>query len=181
MKRAMLMLPLLIAGCRNEPEVQADNASVAEVAQKVREAGGSDAFVRAGKWQSQVRITSFEMPGAPPELASAMKSMHQKTQVATTCLTSEQASRPKEDFFAGAGKDCRYHHFDMSGGKIDAMMQCTQQGMAQTMIMKGTYGPDDYRMQMSVKADPGVGPQGGMVMNMEVDANRVGECDAKQS
>jgi hypothetical protein len=178
-----LMLPLLLlAACSNEPEVNARNASAEAVASQVQAAGGSDAFVRPGKWESRVRVTAFEMPGAPPEMANAMRSMHDRAQVATTCLTPEQAKRPKEDFFAGAGKNCRYHHFDMSGGKIDAMMTCEAEGMAQTMTMKGNYSPDDYRMQMSVKADAGAGagPQGGMTMNMAVEARRLGECDGKQ-
>lgn len=183
MTRTMLMLPLLLlAACRGEPEVSARNASVEDVAARVADAGGSDSFVRPGKWESQVRVTAFDMPGAPPQMASAMRSMHESARVATTCLTAEDARRPKEDFFAGAGKNCRYHHFDMSGGKIDAMMQCQGEGVAQTMTMKGSYSPDDYRMQVSVKADAsgGAGPLGAMTMDMQVDARRVGECDGKQ-
>lgn len=176
---ALIVPLLLLGGCGNEPEVSARNASADEVAQQVRAAGGNAAFVRPGKWESRVQITAFEMPGAPPEMASAMRGMHQSAQVHTSCLTPEQAKRPKEDFFAGAGKNCRYHHFDMSAGKIDAMMQCSGEGMAQTMTMQGTYGPDDYSMQMSVKADAGEAPQGGMTMKMKVDAKRVGECDGK--
>jgi hypothetical protein len=180
MNRTMLLLPLLLAACRNEPEVSARNASVDEVARQVREAGGSDSFVRPGRWESRVQITAFDMPGAPPEMANAMRAMRERSEVATSCLTPDEAKRPKEDFFAGAGKNCRYHHFDMSGGKIDAMMQCQDGGMAQTMTMKGIYSPDDYRMDMSIKAEAGVGPEGGMTMKMKVDARRVGECDGKQ-
>jgi hypothetical protein len=34
-------------------------------------------------------------------------------------------------------------------------------------------------MRMSMKADAGVGPAGGMKMTMRVEARRVGECDEK--
>lgn len=173
------VLPL--AACSAEPEVSATNASVEEVADRVADAGGSDNFVRPGKWQSRVQIEQFELPGAPPEAAAAMRGLHERVQVAETCLTPEQAQRPKEDFFAGSGKNCRYDRFTMSGGKIDAVMSCTGQGMAQTMTMQGTYGPDDYRMSMSMKADAGSGPAGGLTMKMRVDATRVGECDGKTS
>jgi hypothetical protein len=174
-----LLTMLVVAACSQEPEVSARNASVEEVANQLAEAGGSDSFVRPGKWRSEIKIDQFEIPGAPPEAATAMRGMTNEAQVHESCLTPEQAKRPKEDFFAGAGKNCRYHHFDMSGGKIDAMMNCTGGGMAQTMTMKGTYGPDDYQMEMSMKADAPAGPTGGMTMKMRVAAKRIGECDGK--
>ncbi|HEU4705159.1 MAG TPA: DUF3617 domain-containing protein [Sphingomicrobium sp.] len=171
---------LPVAACDGGPDVDARNASVEEVAEKVADAGGSDRFVRPGKWQSQVRIETFELPGAPPE-AAAMRGMHERAQVYESCLTPEQAKRPKEDFFAGADKNCRYDHFTMGDGKIDAVMKCSGEGMAQTMAMKGSYGPDSYQMRMSMKADAGAGPPGGMTMTMRVDARRVGECDSKKA
>lgn len=169
-----------LAACNSEPEVNARNASVEDVANQLAEAGGSESFVRPGQWRAQITIEQFDIPGAPPEAATAMRGMTGKPQVHESCLTPEQARRPKEDFFAGAGKNCRYHHFDMSGGKIDAMMNCTGEGMAQTMTMKGTYGPDDYQMQMAMKADaPAAGPAGEMTMKMRVEARRIGDCDGK--
>lgn len=168
-----------LAACDTEPDVNARNASVEDVAEQVADAGGSDSFVRPGKWQSKVQIEKFELPGAPPEVASGMRNMHQSAQVHEQCLTAEEVKRPKEDFFAGANKNCRYDHFTMGGGKIDAVMKCSAEGMAQTMAMQGTYGPDAYQMRMSMKANAGTGPAGGMTMTMKVDAKRVGECDGK--
>ena len=174
-------IALALAGCSDDPQVDARNASVEEVADKVADAGGSDEFVRAGKWQSRIQIEKFEIPGAPPAAASAMRSMQQRAQVHESCLTPEEAKRPKEEFFAGTGKNCRYERFTMGGGKIDAVMQCAGGDMAQTMVMQGTYGPDAYQMRMSMdsKADAGAsaGLAGGMTMTMRVDAKRVGECD----
>jgi hypothetical protein len=172
---------ILLSACNSEPDVRATNASVEEVAGKVAEAGGSDSFVRPGKWSSQVKIEEFAMPGAPPEAASAMRNMTNQPQAYESCLTPEEAKRPKEEFFAGANKNCRYDHFTMGGGKIDAVMRCTEQGMAQTMAMQGSYGPNSYQMQMSMKAKGGPGPTDGMTMKMRIDAKRVGECDAKKT
>lgn len=169
----------LLAACSTEPQVDARNASVEEVAEQVAGAAGSDSFVRPGKWQSRVRIEKFELPGAPPEASAAMRSMHERAQVHESCLTPEQARRPKEDFFADANKSCRYDHFTMGDGKIDAVMKCGGDGMVQTMAMQGTYAPESYRMRMSIKADAGAGPPGGMTMIMAVEAKRVGECDGK--
>jgi hypothetical protein len=183
MKHAPVLIAcvLTLAACGREPEVDARNASVEEVAEQVAGAsGGSEAFVRPGKWESRVQIEEFELPGAPAEAKTAMRSMYDRSMVSESCLTPEEAKRPKEDFFAGKGKNCRYDHFTMGNGKIDAVMKCTGEGMAQTMAMRGSYSPDAYQMRMSMKADAGAGPPGGMTMTMRVDAKRVGECDAKQ-
>ncbi len=179
MKPAAVLLAcaLPLAACSTEPEVSARNATVEDVAEQVADASGGDSFVRPGKWRSRVQIEEFELPGAPPAAASAMRNMQERAQVHESCLTAEQAKRPKEDFFAGSNKNCRYDHFNMGGGKIDAVMNCTGEGMTQTMAMQGTYGPDAYQMRMSMKADSG--PAGGMTMKMRVDAKRVGECDGK--
>jgi hypothetical protein len=181
MTRAALLIAcaFTLAACNSEPEVNARNASVEEVAQKVRDAGGSDSFVRAGKWESRVRIEEFSMPGAPPEMTASLRKMHEKAEVATSCLTEEDAKRPKEDFFAGTGKNCRYDHFNMGGGKIDARMNCSAQGMGQVMTMQGTYEPNEYQVRMSMKANAGGAPADGMTMRMRVDAKRVGNCDNK--
>jgi hypothetical protein len=171
---------LALAGCNREPEVRAENASAEDVAEQVADAGGSGIFVRPGKWESRVQIEELDLPGAPPEAKSAMRGMHDRAMVSESCLTPEEARRPKEDFFAGKNNNCRYDHFTMGNGKIDAVMKCTGQGMAQTMSMQGSYSPDAYQMRMSMKADAGAGPPGGMTMTMRVDAKRVGECDAKK-
>ena len=175
----VLLAALPLAACSNDPEVEARNASPEEVAEQVAEARGAETFVRPGKWRSTVQIEEFELPGAPPEAASAMRNMHNKAQVYESCLTPEEARRPKEKFFAGEGKNCRYDRFTMGNGKIDAVMKCDGEGMDQTMAMQGSYGPDAYQMQMSMKAEAGAGPPGGLTMKMRVEAKRIGECDGK--
>lgn len=182
MRLALLIAATLaLAACDSGPNVDARNASAEEVAEQVADAsGGNESFVRPGKWESRVQIEEFELPGAPAEAKTAMRSMYDRAMVSESCLTPENAKRPKEDFFAGKDKNCRYERFTMGDGKIDAVMKCTGEGMAQTMAMQGSYSPDAYQMRMSMKADAGAGPPGGMTMTMRVDAKRVGECDAKQ-
>jgi hypothetical protein len=97
-----------------------------------------------------------------------------------SCLTSEDVKRPKEDFFAGKHNECRYDHFTMSGGKIDALMHCRAAGGGQTMHLAGTYSPDSYQMQMSTKTEGGAQAERAMAMRMRVDAHRVGECTGKE-
>ena len=172
---------LLLAACNKSPEVKAKDASVAEVANKVREAGADQSMVRPGLWQSKVTIDQFDMPGIPVEMAQRMKSMmaQQQEHGSRTCLTSEDVKRPKEDFFAGKNNQCRYDHFTMGNGKIDAVMHCGKGDSAQVMQMAGTYSPDSYQLQMSMKTTAAQGEASGMAMKMRVESKRIGECGSQ--
>ena len=84
------------------------------------------------------------------------------------------------DFFAGKDNLCRYEHFKMGGGKIDAVMHCGKNAGAGTMRMAGTYSPDSYQMQMATEVESSDEATRAMQMQMRVEARRVGECTAKQ-
>ncbi|MGI8932035.1 MAG: DUF3617 domain-containing protein [Sphingomicrobium sp.] len=181
MKALLMMLPLMLLGaCDSNPEVKIDNAKPSEVAAKVREAGGGGEFVRPGKWVSTVTIQEMNIPGMPPEFAAKIKERMTQGRTVESCLTPEQAKKPKEDFFAGVDKSCRYEHFEMDGGKIDAAMTCTHDKMVQKMTMAGSYSPERYNMTMTNKMEGG-GPQSGTTMKMTVEARRAGDCDAKSA
>jgi entry exclusion lipoprotein TrbK len=171
-----------LAACNKSPTVNAKNATPEEVAKKVQASGADQNMVEPGLWQSKVTIEKFEMPGVPPEMASRMKTMMAENQGHDfeTCLTPEDVKKPKEDFFAGKNNECRYEHFTMGGGKIDALMHCGKDGGASTMRMAGTYSPDAYQMQMATEAATSDDGAGAMQMQMRVEARRVGECSAKQ-
>jgi hypothetical protein len=179
---ALIACAVPLAACNSSPKVNERNASVAEVAQKVREAGVDQSLVRPGRWESKVTIEQFDIPGMPAEMAQRMKSMMAEKQEHgfVSCLTPEDVKRPKEDFFAGKNKECRYDHFTMGGGKIDALMRCDgKSGGAPVMQMAGTYSPDSYQMQTSMKMAGGAGVEG-MSMQLRIDAHRVGECTGKE-
>jgi hypothetical protein len=173
---------LVLAACNKSPKVDEKNATPSEVAEKVRASGVEQAMISPGLWQSKVTIEKFDMPGMPPEIAQRMKSMmaDSQSQGFQTCLTKEDVAKPKEDFFAGKNKECRYDHFTMGGGKIDAAMKCGKDAGSQTMRMAGTYSPDSYQMQMATKVQPAEGAEQAMQMQMRVEAHRVGECSATQ-
>ena len=170
-----------LAACNQGPEVRAENASAEEVAREIAQAGGSDSFVRPGLWESKVTIEEMSIPGMPADMAAKMPSFEGRIDTSQSCLTPEEAKRPKEDFFTGDNKNCRYDHFTMAVGKIDAAMKCSGEQASQVMTMKGSYTPDTYNMQMSMKAEGGQGYDAGMTMRMRVDAKRVGECTGKEA
>jgi len=186
---AIVMAMAALGACNREPQVDAKNASVAEVAEKVRKSGAGESFVRAGLWESKVTIEQLDVPGMPPEIAGRMKEMMAQNQPKAfkNCLTPEDVKKPDEDFFAGQNKGCRYDRFTMGNGKIDAVMRCGGEQATQVMQMAGTYSPDAYHMQMSNKVEAaakgadGAMAQGAMAMRVRVDARRLGECTGKES
>ena len=180
MKQIALLIAcaLPLGGCNSDPQVSAENASADDVARKVEAAGGSSTFVNPGLWRATVTLDEMSMPGMPAQLAEQMKSVQGHTRTDQQCLTPEEAKRPKEDFF-GAKDNCRYERFSMGNGKIDAVMNCSENGGTQKMTMAGTYSGDAYQMQMSLQAAE-AGETAGMAMKMRVDAQRIGECTGKE-
>jgi hypothetical protein len=176
---ALLSVALLsAAACNSGPEVSAENASAEDVAKEVAEAGGAGSFVSPGKWESKLTLLEMSMPGMPPEAAAQMKKTV-GTSTHLSCLTAEQARRPKEDFFAGANKNCRYDRFSMGQGKIDAVMNCKDAQSSQTMVMAGTYSANAYAMTMTATGAQ-AGAADGMKMRMSVEAKRLGACDGTE-
>lgn len=184
MRHATLLIAavLPLAACNREPEVDMKNASVEEVAKEVSESGSGETFVRPGKWESSVQFVSMDAPGMSEQVRSMMQRMGDQRQVFSTCLKPEDVKRPKEDFFSGDQQsNCRYDHFKMGDGKIDAVMRCDRDSGKQVMQLKGEYSPEAYSMQMAMKTEGGPESLQGMTMNMKVDARRVGECDGKEA
>lgn len=179
---AVLLAGLLVSGCgQSDQTVTAENASAAEVQQKLKEAGGTGSFVRPGQWEQRATLLDIDMPGMPPEMKARMRQAMGTAQTHSTCLTPEQAKNPREDFFAGVDKSCRYETFRWGEGKIDVRMTCDAEGRTQAMNLAGTYTPDTYQLEMLVQGQgEQPGPSGQMTMKMRVDARRVGECTGKE-
>jgi len=178
--RAILLtgLALAVAACGSKSSVSEKNASVEQVANSVREASGDQGLVSPGKWQSTVTIEEMSMPGLPLEAQEQMKTMVARAHTSETCLTPEEVKQPKGGFFGG-NDSCRYDHFNMGGGKIDAQMHCSQSGTTQVMEMSGTYSPDHYEMHM--KSHTEGGPGQAVSMQMKVDSKRIGACTGKEA
>ena len=177
---ALAAFALSATACGDEPSVNERNASVDEVAAKVREATGGVQFIRAGEWKSTTTIEEMSVPGMSTEESARLRQAMggRATHESTTCLSEEEVKQPKGKFFTG-NDQCRYDRFVMQGGKIDAKMRCNAQtGESQVMTMTGTYSPESYRMQMDLQGAAPEGPAG-MRMRMRVESNRIGDCNAK--
>ena len=175
----LISIALPLAACGSKPAVDERNASVEEVANRVAEVSQAEGTIRPGRWQSTMTLEQMDTPGIPPEAQAQMKKMFSQARVTENCVTPEEAKQPNPKMFAG-NEQCRYDHFTMGKGKIDAKMHCDQQGVAQTMTMAGTYGPDAYSMRMTSRTEGG-GAGESMSMKMRVEAKRIGECTGKES
>ena len=187
MKYAVMLIgcvgALTLSACNKSGEVKAENATAEEVAKKIQKAGADGTFVNPGRWVSKITIEEMNMPGMPPGAVAQMQGMKGHIQTHESCLTPDQVKRPKEDFFAGANKNCRYDHFTMGEGKIDAQMTCQADEKGDgvmKMTMAGNYSGDNYQMEMGMTSNAGDALEKGMSMKMRVEATRVGECTGKE-
>ena len=167
-----------LTACNKSGEVHERNASVEQVANAVsRSAAANDILLRAGEWKVSGTLEELNIPNMPPEAQSEMKRAmgQQHDMTYQYCLTPEQAKKPGGKFFnRQASKNCRYDHFTMGGGKIDALMRCAAPEGSMEMTIAGTYAADSYSTQVAMNMVGG--RQGGMSMKMRSQAERVGEC-----
>ena len=172
-----------LAACSSEPDVDMKNASVGDVVNEVQKTGVSEQYIRPGKWETKVVVEDVDIPGMPAETKAQMKGMFAQRQNVTInhCVTPEEAKKPGGKLFTGQdSKNCRYEHFTMGDGKVDAVMRCDgEQGSAMTMKMAGTYTPasSSTRSEMQVSS----GREGAMTIKARTETRRIGECDGKES
>lgn len=171
-----------LVACNKSPEVNERNASVEQVAQAVGASGAAnDLVMHAGEWRVTSSMDEMNIPGMPAEAQAQMKQVMGKRQNSSFeyCLSPEEAKKPRGKFFTGKdANNCRYDHFTMGGGKIDAVMTCQGEPSGQmVMNLNGTYSPDRYSTRVAMEMQGG--REGNMTMKMHSDAERIGECTPK--
>lgn len=165
---------LALAGCKDD-SIVARNASVEEVAKQVAK---SDVRPAPGRWESKMQIKAIEMPGMPAQMQAAMQQQMGQARTVTSCLTKAQADASDGEMFKqGARSGCRYDHFAMGSGRIDAVLSCANGPMTQKMTMRGTYSDNAYAMEMTSEGNANGKP---IRMVMAVASRRVGDCDGTE-
>lgn len=171
-----------LAGCGSDKDVDLKNASVEEVAAASQKAQKME----PGLWRSSVKIESLDIPGIPPSqkamMEQAMAAQMAKASNIENCITKEQAEKPPAKMFGGDG-DCTFEKYQLSGGRIDAKLNCTPpgaQGGKMEMTMAGSMSGTSYAIDSDMKMTgiPGMSGDGGMTMKMKVSGQRIGECKA---
>jgi hypothetical protein len=165
----------LLASCGREPSVEATNESPEAVAGKVAASG---LLPQPGRWQANLRLESFDIPGMPASAKQEMGKALGGSQSYFSCLTAEQAVKPDADFFQKAAPGCTYEKFIMADGKIDAVMACPGGAGPTRMAMTGTYGADLYDIKITGSGEMAKGMPMNIVMG--VTSRRVGECNGTE-
>ena len=175
---ALLPIALLAAGCGDD-SVDMKNASVDEVARR-------KCATRAPTTSSSIRASgssrSAWFPSTRPACRRKRALRCRKQWIKSRCIRSaqhEEAKSPREDFFTGKDKSCRYEHFKWGGGKIDLKMRCEHPGANQVAELAGGARPRRYTMTMTA-TNEGSGPDEQFAMKMKVDAKHVGACDTRR-
>lgn len=126
--------------------------------------------IQPGEWEVRSQVTAANMPGMPPQAMKAMK----KPQIMRHCITPEQAAKGPRELLDQSKGECRFTRYNLSGGRIDAAMQCnSRQRGAMTATTKGSFTPIAYNTTSTVVM---TGPQGKMTMTTAGQGRRIGAC-----
>lgn len=177
LRRALLLSSLAaLAACGSKQEEPSEPKSVAEVKQEAAKLDRP----RPGQYRQTVQIEKIEVPGMPSEAADRMKGMMQAAQVHEFCLTAEDADKGFRDMFDQVGRDnreCTFTRFDVSGGTLDAQMDCkSAQGGSGVMKLAGKVSETESDITMSMDVKGGNEPMGAMTMTMHMKTERIGDC-----
>ena len=168
-----------LAACNQGPSIDLKNATAAEVAKAMKDNGADKLLGRPGKWSSTVKIAAIDTSKLPPQVAAGINAQIGQPRTIEACLTPEQTDHP-ERMLANVPSGCRYEHYKMGGGAIDGRMVCPDSGPTREMIIRGTYGKDQFAMTVETKAGQSSAPTlAALNTTMKIESHRVGDCDAK--
>ena len=147
------------------------NAGAAAEAGGGGSGGGGSASLQPGQWEITTNVTRITMPGMPAGMSPPMP----PPTTVRACLTAAQAAQPGAGFLSGSGEaqGCTYESNSISGGRIQAVVQCSQQGTTMRSTMTGQFTADSYEVSQQAQ----ISAQG---QNMETESRttgrRVGDC-----
>ena len=180
----LILMPMFaLAACGGGGQtVKGENASIEEVAKATQDA----VKMQPGQWQTQIKFVSVDMPGLPKTQADMMGQQMAKASenVVETCVTPEMVSKPPSEMFGGkAGGGCVYDSYELSGGKLNAVMTCKPQGGGEMKsTTTGTIGSAAYELTSDTAMTmPGMPGGGKMTMKTQIIGKRTGECTAPQT
>lgn len=157
-----------LAACGDRSETEAADAAAPAAAP----AASASVPVQPGMWEHVTTVTSADIPGAPPEMMSAL--IGQPTTISSCITQAELAEGPEALFSQGAG-ECRYTEFTMAGGTMTVAGTCNppQAPGPMTLSATGTYTETSYATRSAVTmAVPG----GEMRIESDTAGRRTGDC-----
>lgn len=169
---AVVLSVLLVAGCKQGDSGPKSMEEAKAEAQKLDRP-------RPGQYKQTVSITQFEIPGAPPQAQEQLKQAMARQNEIDFCLTEEMAAKGFRDMFQEVGKngECKYDRFDVSGGKLDAELNCEAPGKGKAhIVLSGKVTPEGSDVTVTVDQDHPTDPMGKAKIGMRMTSQRMGDC-----
>jgi hypothetical protein len=133
-----------------------------------------------GLYSQTMKVTKFEVPDAPEAMKEQMKAaMEQAAQTTEFCLTKDMSDKGFEEMFRDIGKggECKYQRFNVSGGKLDAVLDCESKEEGKgTITMAGNVGSDGSDVTVEINTANPASPVGNSVIGMQMVSKRTGDC-----
>jgi hypothetical protein len=149
---------------------------------------GSSVSLQPGQWETTIRMTSIEVPGAPEAMVAQMRTqMANQVDTRSQCITPQEAANPAGNMLnpSGGGQGCTFTDNIFAGGVINVNGTCAGpggQGSAR-MTLAGSYTATtmEGRVSAEVTAPPGAAPPGTpqtVRMSGTMTSRRTGDCPA---
>jgi hypothetical protein len=125
---------------------------------------GGGAQLQPGQWEMVTQITNIEVPGAPPEMAEAMRAAAaRQRQTQNRCITPQEAANPGASMMnAGQATGCNFTEQNFSGGTMRLVGTCQApggQGQVATR-MEGTYTATTMEARITAEVTMANAPPG---------------------
>jgi hypothetical protein len=144
---------------------------------------GSAVSLQPGQWETTIRMTSVEMPGAPEAMVAQMRQAASAPQTSSECMTPEEAANPASKMMnpGGGANSCQFTESTFAGGAIRVRGTCSPPGAGrQQMSMEGSYTSTtmEARITAEMQAPPGANPTGPQSVRVSgtMTGRRTGDC-----
>jgi len=137
---------------------------------------------KPGQYKQTMTVTEFEVPGAPPEVAEQFKQALGQGQETSFCLTQDMADKGFKDMFheIGKGGECAYDRFDVSGGRLDAVLHCQSEAEGKAdFALSGEVGPEGSVIAIHIDSENPNSPVPKTKIGMQMVSQRLGDCPAQ--
>jgi len=150
----------------------------------------AETSMRAGMWETQMRILSVEAPDAPSEIQNALRSGTSTAPVfQRECMTPAEVANPAATFRdrsnrENAGYNCESGESAFAGGRIRMTLNCRstngQPDLRSAMV--GSYGADRFQVAVTGEsATPATDamPSYPVRISSTLIGRRIGDCPGR--
>jgi len=144
--------------------------------------------LQPGQWETTIRMTSIEVPGAPEAMVTQMRAqMANQVDTRSQCITPQEAANPAGNMLNpdGGREGCTFTDNVFAGGVINVNGSCPGPGGrgSARMGLQGSFTATtmEGRVTAEVTAPPGAAPPGTpqtVRMTGTMASRRTGDCPA---